>query len=566
MNAMNKKINLIIVIALSMMMILTSCGGNPTQNEVSTDGISEEQESKTEGTNEDRDSKVVFRYGYSGWWPDSKNPCTSSYAISTSMYHDNVYEPLISLDENLEYTGRLAENWEVSEDGTTWTFYLRKGVKWHDGEDFTADDVVCTYTINRDYKLPRWYSSVKDFTEINKIDDYTVELKTESPKSNILDAMCEIVPEHIFGQYNSVEEALAFTNDHPIGTGLFVFVEDAADEYIRYKANDEYWGGRPKIDELVVVYFANSDTLIQALEKGEIDLCSVSAVQIPHIESLPNIAINKYDTITFNEIGFNVWNDPASKGNPLIHDAKIRNAIDWAIDYDTMIEYALGGLGNRQMSLIPKRVGKWSWEPGPDVIRTYNPEKAKEILEGAGYKDTDGDGIREDSQGNKLEFRFSIIESNYKNEALIIEQNLKEVGIKVDIEYMDSGRLGDIIENQSFDTDMYMWGWTADYGEPSYILSVMLTDEIGGRSDCWYSNPEYDELYKLQQITMDEDERVKIVHKMQEIIYRDSPYNIAYTTASVQAYNSDKWKDFKQWPAGNGGLFNYYSKLSLDKK
>jgi peptide/nickel transport system substrate-binding protein len=218
------------------------------------------------------------------------------------------------------------------------------------------------------------------------------------------------------------------------------------------------------------------------------------------------------------------------------------------------------------MSLVPNPVGKWSWQPGPDVIRTYNPEKAKEVLEEAGYKDTDGDGIREDSNGNKLDFRFSVIEADYKDQALIIEQNLKEVGIKVNIEYMDDGRLGDIIENQSFDTDMYIWGWTADYGEPSFILSVMLSSEIGGRSDCWYGNPEYDELYKLQAITVDEDERVEIVHKMQEIIYRDSPYNVMYTQTKVQAYRSDRWDNLQQWPDGNGGLLNYYTKLAVSPK
>lgn len=556
---MKRKVTFLLAVVLIAVMLIVGCSGQPAQTETPAENPKTEGEPKESGPS-------VFKYGFTGWWPDSKNPYLSSYAVSTSTYHDSVYEPLMGLDQNLELTGRLAEDWEVSEDGLTWTFYLRKGVKWHDGEDFTADDVVYSYKVNKEFQLPRWYSSVKDFTEVNKIDDYTVELKTEKPKANILDAMCDIVPEHIFGQYDTVEKALSFTNDNPIGTGSLIFVEDAIDEYVRFKANDDYWGGRPKLDEFLFVYFTNGDTLIQALEKGEIDLCSVTAVQLPHVEKLSGIAINKYDSLTLYELGFNAWEDPASKGNPLILDPTIRNAIDWAIDYDTMIEYAMGGLASRQMSLVPNPVGKWSWQPGPDVIRTYNPEKAKEVLEEAGYKDTDGDGIREDSNGNKLDFRFSVIEADYKDQALIIEQNLKEVGIKVNIEYMDDGRLGDIIENQSFDTDMYIWGWTADYGEPSFILSVMLSSEIGGRSDCWYGNPEYDELYKLQAITVDEDERVEIVHKMQEIIYRDSPYNVMYTQTKVQAYRSDRWDNLQQWPDGNGGLLNYYTKLAVSPK
>lgn len=509
---------------------------------------------------------TVFRYGFSGWWPDSKNPYLSSYAVSTSTYHKSVYEPLIDLDQNLQWSGRLAQDWKVSEDGLTWTFYLRQGVKWHDGEDFTAEDVVFSYRINKEFNLPRWYSSLKDIIEINEVDDYTVEFKTEKPKANILDAMCEIVPEHIFGQYDSLEKALSFTNDHPIGTGSLIFVEDAIDEYVRFKANDNYWGGRPKIDELLFIHFTNADTLVQALEKGEIDLCAVTPVQIPHLEQLSHITMNKYDSIAFHELGFNVWEDSASLGNPLILDKRIRNAIDWAINYQAIIEYAMGGLARRQMSLVPNVAGKWSWQPGEDVIRSYNPDRAKEILDKAGYVDIDGDGIREDVNGNKLDFRFSIIESDYRNQALIIEQNLKEVGIRVNIEYMDSGRLGDIIDNQNFNTDMYIWGWTADYGDPSFILSVMLTSEIGGRSDCRYGNPEYDELYELQGRTVDEAERAKIVHRMQEIIYRDSPYNIMYTQTRVEAYNSGRWKNLQQWPQGNGGLLNYYTKLQVSPK
>lgn len=556
---MKPRLYLLLVLILIISMIFTACGkGTPTDQTALDEG--------NENTSQQSDEPSVFRYGFTGWWPDSKNPYLSSYAVSTSTYTDNVYEKLMELDENLELEGRLAEDWEVSEDGTTWTFYLRKGVKWHDGEDFTADDVVYSYKVVQDFQLPRWYSSVKDFIEVNKIDDYTVELKTEKPKANIYDGMIDIVPEHIFGQYDTVEAALAFTNDHPIGTGPFVFVEDAVDEFVRFKANDNYWRGRPKIDEIIYVYFTNSDTMIQALEKGEIDLCTVTSTQIPYVEQLSDITINKYDSITFHELGFNCWNDPRSQGNPLILDHRIRNAIDYAIDYDTMIEYALGGLGTRQMSLIPKMVGKWSWEPGPDIRRDYDPEKAKQVLEEAGYIDRDGDGIREDENGNKLDFRFTVIEEDYKDQALIIQQNLKEVGINVNIEYVDSGRQGDIIENQNFNTDMYIWGWTADYGEPSFILSVMLTSEIGGRSDCWYSNPEYDELYELQKTAVDEEERLKIVHKMQEIIYRDSPYNVMYTLTRVQAYNSNKWENLKQWPEGNGGLWNYYTKLSVSPK
>ena len=553
---MKKGLSLLLVIAMIATTMLTGCSNSqPAQTQ-------EPQQTPVA----ENSGPSIFKYGYTGWWPDSKNPYLSSYAISSSLYHSNVYETLLDMDQDLKVVGRLAESWETSADGLTWTFHLRKGIKWHDGEDFNADDVVNSYKANIEFKLPRHYASVKDFTEINKVDDYTVELKTAEPKANIMNSMIEITPEHIFGKYNTTETMLAFTNDSPIGTGPLVFVEDKMDEFVKYKANDNYWAGRPVTDEFLYVYFTNADTVVQALEKGEIDLCSISAVQLPYVEKLQGITMNKYDSATFYELGFNAWTDKASKGNPLILDHRIRNAIDYAIDYGKIIEYAKGGLATREMALIPKVVGKWSGQPSAENIRNFEPEKAKQLLEESGYKDTDGDGIREDSKGNKLEFRFSVIEADYKDDALIIEQNLKDVGIKVNIEYMDDGRLSDIIYSQDFDTDMYMWGWTADYSDPSFILSVMLTSQIGGRSDCFYGNPEYDKLYELQGKTVDEAERLKIVHKMQEIIYKDSPYLILYTDTKVNAYNSDKWENLQQWPGGNGGIFNYYTKLLVSPK
>lgn len=544
-----------------------SCTSAPSTATPTPEGSSEQTPSA--GAQEPSpapEGPIIFRYGVRDSWPDSMNPYLSALAISQTFYHDNIYESLIGLDQDLNMIGRLAESWETSEDGLVWTFHIRKGVKWHDGEDFNADDVVYSYQVNKDHELPRYFSSVKDFVDIKKVDDYTVELITAEPKSNIMDAMIDIVPEHIFGLYKTKDEMLAFANESPIGTGAFVFAEHAKDGFVRYTSNDDYWNGRPVIDELIYVYFSNSDTLIQALEKGEIDLCGVGAAQVEYVEGLSHITMHRFDSNAFNELGFNCWKDPASKGNPLLLDVKLRNAIGYAIDYDKIVEYAMGGLASRQYQLLPSVTGKWSWDVPEDVKMNYNPEKAKQMLEEAGYTDKDGDGIREDVDGNKLDFRMAIIESSYRDASLIVEQSLKDVGINVTIEFMDTGRQTDIIYSQDFDTDMYMWGWYARFSDPSYILSALTTDQIGNRSDCFYSDPEYDELYEAQTKTVDIDERVKLVHRMQEIVYRDSPYLILYNAKRINAFNHERWENFVEYPSFGGNLFNYYTKLQVTPK
>jgi peptide/nickel transport system substrate-binding protein len=249
-----------------------------------------------------------------------------------------------------------------------------------------------------------------------------------------------------------------------------------------------------------------------------------------------------------------------------MHDAVIRNAIVYAIDYDAICEYALGGLASRQYGLLPKVTGKWSWEPEDSDKKDYDPETAKGMLEDAGYKDRDGDGVREDANGNKLDFRMIIIESSYRDAALVVQKNLKDVGINVNVEFMDTGRQTDIIYSQNFDADMYMWGWYARYSDPTYILSALTTQEIGNLSDCFYSDEEYDALFELQGKTVDEEERVAMVHRMQEIVYEDSPYIILYNTKRINAYDNTKWENFQKWPEWEGNLFNYYTKLSVSPK
>ncbi len=218
----------------------------------------------------DAPSESVFRYGFTGNWSDTRNPLTFGYAIAGTLYMNLLYEPLIGLDLNNEWDPRLATDWSVSEDGLRWTFKLREGVKWHDGEVFDADDVVYTYKTTIDNQLSR-YADVKAFVEVNKIDQYTVELVTEEPKADIILSFVYIVPEHVFGSMTTKEEIVAYQNDQPVGTGPFRFVADSMDQFVEYVANDDYWGGRPGIDRLMMVLYSNADTMYQALATGEND-------------------------------------------------------------------------------------------------------------------------------------------------------------------------------------------------------------------------------------------------------------------------------------------------------
>ncbi|MEA5040391.1 MAG: ABC transporter substrate-binding protein [Clostridiaceae bacterium] len=564
---MKKKLLLITALILCATFLLTGCGAPPssTGDDQTSDAGQTGDTSQTGGDQSTDAGEKIFRYGFTGWWPDSKNPLTSGYSISTTCFHSNIYEGLMMQDESLNIIGCLATDWTVSDDGCTWTFNLRKGVKWHDGEDFTADDVVYTLNAIKDYGLSRHLSSMDGVSTVTKIDDYTVQIVTEAPKANMVDVgLIDIVPEHIFGKETNADNAQSYTNDNPIGTGPLVYVDDKEDEYVRYKTNKDYWGGAPDYDEFIYVFFSNEDTKLQALEKGEIDMCGINGTQLDYAKGMSGVTLNDYATLTFQELGFNMWTDPASKGNPIIRDNKcIRQAIDYCINYDNIVEYAKGGQGVVWKGLIPMQT-PWAWQPSSDELREFSPEKAAALLDANNIKDTDGDGIREMPTGEKLSFRCAVIEEDYGDTALVVQKNCKDIGIDIQLELMDSARQSEVISvDGGFDCDLYFWGWSGDYQDPNFILSVMTTDAIGGSSDCFWSNAEYDRLYKEQQITIDADARKEIVNQMQQLIYEECPYLILYNAKSVQVYDSTQWGGLTPWPSSGGSLLNRFTKLNL---
>jgi peptide/nickel transport system substrate-binding protein len=186
------------------------------------------------------------------------------------------------------------------------------------------------------------------------------------------------------------------------------------------------------------------------------------------------------------------------------------------------------------------------------------------LLERAGFNRVGADGIRSNARGDKLSFRASIIEGSYKDAALLIQRYLKDIGIEMVITFVDSGRQSDIIYEQDFDTDMYIWGWTGDYEDPSFILSIMRTEEVGESSDCFYSNPEYDKLYLEQLSILDRNRRVEVVHQMQKILYEDLPYIMLYSNVSMMALRNN-CTNYVQYPAGFGSITNIRSYTNIKK-
>jgi len=481
---------------------------------------------------------------------DSLNPLISYMQLGSEIFM-LVYDPLVRYDENYNPVASLAESWTLSDDQLTWTFQLKEGVVWHDGEPLTSEDVKYTYELMRDSGLGYLFSSyLTGITNIECPDANTVMMTTDSPKANMLMNTTPILPKHIW-EAIPAEERETFTNDAMIGTGPFKF-DSSSEGVIKLVKNSDYFGTAAIVDEYVFVSYDNSDTLAQSLSLGEIDaVIGLNSAQKAQIVKDENIAVISGSVPGFTQIGVNCWEDPASKGHPALKDKAIRQAIDCAIDKQKLIDMAYGGEGEIGTTLV-NNGDFWHYEPGEEA-RGYDVEKGNFLLDAAGYADVDGDGIREDKAGGKMQFNLISIADNTEEvkAGQMIIADCRKVGIDVKSETMDDGALYDLIIAGSY--DMFIWGWGADV-DPTVIMQLLTTDQIGANNEPGFSNAEYDRLFYEQQKIMDKTERQAMVFEVQKIAYEEAPYIILVYDRNIQAIRKDKWTNFKQIP-DNGGFF-----------
>lgn len=466
------------------------------------------------------------------------------------------YNKLISWDENMEVVPDLAKEWDVSEDGLTWTFDLYEGVKWHDGEPFTAEDVKFTFEYIRDNELGYFVDYVVAMEDIQVPDEHTVVITLNEPLAWMPNILIPILPQHLWEDVDPEEANSDYENAEPVGTGPFQVIEHVTGEYTRMAVNKDYFKGTPKVDEVIFQTYANADLMVEALKRGDIDVitsCPGAQFKALEQEAPENITLLNAMTPSFTEMAINVWDDPASNGNPLLLDPKVRAAMEHAIDRDKVIDVAFFGYADPGSTLVPSIYDFWHLKPGADEFRGFDLEKSNQILEEAGYK-TGNDGIRVSPDGEALSFSILIRSESPDSQkaAQLMQEWFKEAGIALKIEIIDEGTLTDRIYEGNW--DLFIWGWFVDI-DPSSILKIMTSDEIMSWNDSFYSNPEYDELFKKQQHELDPDLRQDLIHEMQRMVYRDAPYIVLSYDPELQAYRTDRFKGWVQNPAGGPVVF-----------
>src|SRR5688572_19482906 len=504
---------------------------------------------------------AVARVGWAGS-PDTLNPGTAvlseAYTVFALVY-DTVYEYQLDGTYKLD----VAESADVSDDGLTWTFKIRSGINFHDGEPMTANDVAFSinlYKDNVDYIYLNAYTL--NFASVEATDDTTVVITLTDPVPNMdyLLSYLYIVTQHIWADYAVAPGSVEFENLEMIGTGPFKMAEYAQNQFVRLTANKEHFQNPPKIDEVVFQTFESQDVLVQSLKSGQVDMITempATAVETLQGEAAIQVVTGAPFAPDVSDIIFNQA-DPETcptdvgglcTGHPALRDRNVRLALAHATDKQQLIDIVQLGFATPGLTLIPDGLGHWYNNTLTDF--EFVVDKANTILDDAGYLDTDGDGVREMPDGTQpLNFRMHWPSDSIDapRQAELLAEMWGLVGVTLELQAVDPDALTAEC-CPTFDFDIILWGWGSD-PDPNLLLSVYTTEQIpNGYNETGYSNPEVDELNTAQSRELDPQKREEIVWQIQQIVFDDVVYIIPYYAQAIQAYRNDR---FTGWITDSG--------------
>jgi peptide/nickel transport system substrate-binding protein len=485
-----------------------------------------------------------------GWAqaPNTLNPFVGQDEEDYSIWAIN-WDLLVNFSpKDLTPAPGIAESWDVSDDRKTVTFHLVKDAKWSDGEPITSADVKWSLEVLGS-KGALFTSYTDNITKIETPDDETVVIHTKQPDARIVGGLfIYILPKHIWGKVPVSDLTGSYKPDIPlVGSGPFVVTEFDPQHITRMERNPNFRGPEPKFDEIQFIRYGNQDAAERALQLGEVDMVpEVSAGNFARLGDEPNIETLQASSPAYTELAFNMCSEkncPDAELNPAIQDPAVRQAVAYAVDRERINQIAARGTSFEGHGILPPFYKSFYEQPADDYA--FDPDKANQLLDDAGWVQN-GDGPR--TKGDE-ELSFDLYvrsESPYNIQAAkLIAEQAGDVGIEFNVQVVSTDKLYDLTVRKvdgkpapAFDT--FIWGWGGDPYDPSFLLSILTTQEIGGSSDSFYSNPQYDELYKEQAGSFDTEQRKEIIQRMVGMTQEDLPYLVLTYDPNLQAYRTDR--------------------------
>lgn len=528
---MKKSICVLLASVMVLALALTGCGGSksPSPAAPSAGSTSQNQAAESSGPKDE----VVTMAIISTWNTLNIYNTSGNYGHCVA---DQLFERMVSCTHDGEYLPRLADSWEMSEDHTSMTFHMNKNAKWHDGEPLTADDVVFTLKAVTSEKMDNYYRSKfvclagtddngicasPDDLQVEAIDDYTVKvgLKTPKDEQTVLSTLCSffyVLPQHILdtGNYSDINDSDFWTS--PVGAGPFKYVKDIAGEQLEMTANEDYYLGCPDF-KTFVIKVVPATSLTAGLLNGEIDVVGAGSIPLSDwgtIESSDNLVAESIPSYAYQYMEFNL-----SDGNDAFQDAAVRIAFDKAIDKQLIVDQLMAGEGQVAVGPMPKYHPYYN-----DALEgnSYDPNAAKSALEAANF------------DFNRT-YRLIVPQGNQVREqsALIIQQNLKDIGIKVEIETYDFATLLEMMRNGDFDLGLLGGGSNIDPNESAVIVKPGSAQNYSLLTDGkWY------DLAAKGDSLVNFNERKEAFDAYQAALVEDQPYIWLYHQNNLQAHST----------------------------
>lgn len=452
-----------------------------------------------------------------------------------------IFNGLTKYDKNIKIVGDLAESWDISHDGLGITFHLRKGVKWHDGVEFTSSDVLFTYQSVINPNIPTPYGGIYGpVKKVEALDRYTVKVTYKEPYAPALESWgMGIIPKHVLSEKDLTSPEV---NRNPIGTGPYKLKEWITGQKIVLEAYDDYFKGRPNIDRFVARIIPDTSTMMLELKLGGIDFMGLTPPQYKlqaHTDFFKKYFQKfRYPSFGFTYLGYNLL-------NPMFSDKQIRQAIAHAINKEEIIDGVLMGYGAASTGPFPPE----SWAYNPDIKEyEYSPEKAIKLLSRSGWEKNTRGLLEKNGRG----FSFTVLVNKGNQARLmtaqIIKEQLKNIGIEMNIKVLEwQAMLHEFIHKKRFEA--VIMGWSLSRDPDIYAIWHSSKTKEGEFNFISYKNSEVDRLLIEGRQTFDIEERKRIYHRIHEILAEEQPYTFLYVPDALPVLHK-RFKGVEKAPIG----------------
>jgi peptide/nickel transport system substrate-binding protein len=456
---------------------------------------------------------------------------------ASGSYQAMVYASgLLRLDEKtLDYIPNMAESYSISPDGLTFTFHIRHGMQWSDGQPITAQDWQWTYDQVKDPAHAFPYLSQLDFIDSYKaLDDYTLQVKIKevyAPALGQIDLITPL-PKHVWEKLDwSDPQKNPEINSPSVVSGPYKLKEWKRDQYAIFTANDKYWyKGSPNIQTYTIEIVPSQDVAYQKLKSGESDNGDITPENLAEARKLPNVNVYEWwpAAAVWSYIGLN------NREGFVTHDINVRHGLNYAVDKNLLTDQVMLGQAKPLCSIYPET----SWVYNPDVpCYKYDPQQALAEFAKSGYTLKDGKLL--DKNGQQLKLKLIYGPNTSKTRELIavtVQDMLSKVGIQVDVQALEWSSYLNAVQAQKPDWDMYIGAWSSTI-EPHIMYTIWAKDSIPTLNSVAYVNPQVEQLFKEGGATYDPAVRKQKYGEIQKIIAEDSPYIFLFYNKSWDGIN-----------------------------